>query len=727
MRVESTAGMAYRAKGAAWALAWTLVAVGRCAVAAPSLDNLSRDVERAESIRAVKTLQRTYAQYAQFGLWNEMGALFADDGVLDTGTDQVKGHKAIAAFLTKKYGNGHQGLDAGAINTLMIAAPVVNLSVDGKTAKGRWDSMRLICDGKGNASIEGGVFENDYVKENGVWKIADLHYHPQYAGPYEIGWTNVDGKDLPIVPYHYDGDSAGLPIPKPTGPAPKATVSLAALEKRIRVMNDEDKVRNLQAAYNYYVDRKMWDDVVDLFAANSVVEIGGVGVYDGPAGARRAMERMGPAGLTHGQLNDHLLFDDVAKILPGGREARIRGFELAMVGEADKGEEHWEVNVFDNRFAKEGGIWKVREMRIFPLLRSEYHQGWGKSRLPEPVPTGTLAPDHPVPPADLGSQDEVIPDFDAPNPVTGRKVVLPPGKKFVARTALTGAIPNTPSAPPSGNEEQRVAEAARRLAVSAAYDGAENVNSAYGNLIDDFQWTDMAKLFGKHGAKEVPFAGYYAGFDRLAHAVFLEYGDAVVTGRPSIAFHWLIQPVINVASDGRSASARSYLFHPDTAKTPGSASLFGAMYPDNQFVLEDGVWRLWTLSLDEPYFELPGGWQGGWSSAPKPRPPRFPQSSPAKGANQPVQKHYFGADLVAKFPPDVPITALGVREEHFRGGTGETWEWPKILPMWWGYKNPVSGRTPENFLPDCVPCDYSPDMSMSKHGYLLPPIGPEAD
>jgi hypothetical protein len=716
-------------KRAAWAMVVALVASGTCAAQAPSLDSLSRDVDRAEAIRAVKTLQRTYAQYAQFGLWNEMGALFARDGILENdGADQVKGPKAIATFLTRKYGNGRQGLEHRAVNTLIIAAPIVNLSVDGKTAKGRWDSIRLVCDAKGHASIEGGLFENEYVKENGVWKIAALHFYPQYAGPYEAGWTNVDGKDLPIVPYHFNGDSAGVPIPKPVGTPPRATVSLATLEQRIDVMNDEDKVRNLQAAYNYYVDRKMWDDVADLFAADSVVEIGGVGVYDGAKGARRAMERMGSAGLTHGQLNDHLLFDDVAEILPGGREARMRGFELGMVGEADKGEEHWEVNVFDNRFVKEGGLWKVREMRIFPLLRSEYHEGWGKSRLSEPVPSGALAPDHPVPAADQGSQDAVIPAFNMPNPVTGRQVELPAGKKFVARGPLTASIPVvSPVPPPSGNDEHRLAEAARRLAVSTAYDGAENVNSAYGNYADDFQWTDMSKLFGKHGAKEVPFAGYYAGFDRIAHAVFLEYGDAVVSGRPSVAFHWLIQPVIHVASDGRSARAHTYLFHPDTSKAPGSASLFGAMYPDNQFVLEDGVWRLWNLSLDEPYFEMPGGWKGGWSSAPTPHPPRFPQSSPAKGPNQPAQKHYFGAALVAKFPPDVPITVLGAREEHYRGGTGETWNWPQILPMWWNYRNPVSGRTPENFLPDCVPCDYSPDLSMVKHGYLLPPSGPDPD
>jgi hypothetical protein len=38
--------------------------------------------------------------------------------------------------------------------------------------------------------------------------------------------------------------------------------------------------------------------------------------------------------------------------------------------------------------------------------------------------------------------------------------------------------------------------------------------------------------------------------------------------------------------------------------------------------------------------------------------------------------------------------------------------------------DPVSGRQPELFLPDCVPCGYSPDMSMVKHGYLLPTTDP---
>ena len=46
-------------------------------------------------------------------------------------------------------------------------------------------------------------------------------------------------------------------------------------------MNDEDKVANLQNAYGYYTDRKMWDDATDLFTDDAVLELADVGIYEG--------------------------------------------------------------------------------------------------------------------------------------------------------------------------------------------------------------------------------------------------------------------------------------------------------------------------------------------------------------------------------------------------------------------------------------------------------------
>jgi hypothetical protein len=337
---------------------------------------------------------------------------------------------------------------------------------------------------------------------------------------------------------------------------------------------------------------------------------------------------MGPSGLTHGVLNDRLEFDTVVTVAAGGHEAHARGIELGLLGEADKDEAFWEVNVFDNRFVNEGGIWKIREMRVFPMLRSDYHQGWGKNRfVATPTPPG-LAPDRPVPVADAGGVDQVIPAFLSINPGTGKPSTAPEGWHFVATAPLTGAIGAATQRPTSSVRITRLTDDARRLARSTAYDGVENVSTTYGEYADDFQWPQMAAIFGKRGTKQIPFAGYYTGAERIAHALFLEYGDAQVAGRASIAFHWRIQPVIHVSEDGRSARVRTYLFHPDTSKRGGS--LFGAMYPDDHLILEDGIWRLWNLSLDEPYFSMPD-WKNGWSGA-KDRPTIPP---PARAAAPP--------------------------------------------------------------------------------------------
>ena len=692
------------------------------------IDSTARNLERAEAIRAVKTLQRSFAQYGQYGLWNEMAGLFTADATYVWGDDKASGAKAIGQLLSTKYGEGKQGLAPKAVHAQLIEQSIVDLSVDGKTVKGRWYGFLLSADGKGAAGIQGGVFENTYAKENGVWKIASLNFRPQYEGSYETGWTNWKGEDVPITPMHFTPDESGTPVPPAVGTAPQTKATLTQLEKRSQVLDDENLVRNLQAVYGYYVDRRMWDDVVDLFASNGVFELGGVGVFDGPAGVRKLLSRQGPAGLTDGVLNDRLEFDTIAHVEPNGVEAEVRGLELGLIGDASKKQATWEVNVYDNRFVKENGTWKVREMRVFPMFRSDYSEGWGKSRMPQ---ADGAAPDHPVPAADAGEPDRLLPAFATVNPGTGRPVVLPPGYKWVASSPLTGPITTKPevkaASSKSGDSGARLIEIERRLAVARAYDASENLSSTYGDSLDDFEWPMMAGIFGEHGAKQIPFVGYYFGAERIAHALDLEWGEAQTGGRNNISYHWRIQPVIDVAPDGRSTNLRTYLFQPGTNKTR-AGTLDGAMYPMDQLVLENGIFRFWNLSLDEPFWAMPQGWKGGWIA---PRPPAQPRPGlPPGGAARPAPapgtpERYTGPRLIAKYPPDILISDLGKREEHYIGGTGETWNWPQIMPMWFGYRNPVSGRTPELFLDNCIPCEHSPEMALTKHGYLDPPSGPQ--
>lgn len=672
-----------RATGMAMALLLTL-GVGAGPLASPaqatgdgwprpsqrSIDSLARDVERVESVREVKDLQRTYVQLLQFGQWKSAAALFADNGTFQWGDQTVTGRRAIADWLRTDAG-AMDGIRRGSLHTVIADEPLINLSVDGRSAKVRWAGLRFLGDGAGATRIEGGIYENEYVLQGRDWKISLLHYYPQYAGPYETGWRNVGGP-LPIVPYHFDPNSAGVPIPEPTGTAPRTRASAEELANRIERLNDEDSVRNLQHAYGYYVDRRMWSDVVDLFAWDSKVVIDGVGVYRGSRGVRQAMERMGPENLTQGILNDHVIFDTIVDVKSNGREAVTRGIELGMIGDANTRAASWEFNVFRNEFVQErNGVWKLKELHITPLIVAPYIGGWG---------TGGTAPRVNRPPAFLDVLD-----------------------RGSSRHFDHGGWDRHDSS------RVNVTDLKRRLNRSAAYDATENVSAAYTAYLDDLRLDEMALIHAQKGHKLSPFAGYFQGPERIAAAGHAVYGANPPVLRNSLSFHWRPQPVITVSHDGRSASLRARLLQPRTSAN-NAGTFNGAMYND-QFVVENGVWKVWSLTIDEFYWSSVN-WAGGWSAA-NPRDPNLPDPAPSA--------------LVTRYPPDVLHSTLGVRSAGFQGGSGGYIQWPGIVPMWFHYRNPVTGRVPQHYWPDCAPCEVRPDWRLTANGYQLPPTGPQID
>ncbi len=160
-------------------------------------------------------------------------------------------------------------------------------------------------------------------------------------------------------------------------------------------------------------------------------------------------------------------------------------------------------------------------------------------------------------------------------------------------------------------------EGARRLARAAAYDGALNIAAAYGYYIDDGNATGYTSTLRKRASRN---PRRWAASSSAATATPPPASNGKPpTLRAELTYHILVEPVLLISDDGRSVSGPLRLFQPRTGKTsdPLAASFWGGMYYE-QYVLEKGSWRIWNLTLDEPFIN-PVPWKDGiWAKAKDP-------------------------------------------------------------------------------------------------------------
>ena len=233
----------------------------------------------------------------------------------------------------------------------------------------------------------------------------------------------------------------------------KLAQQVQELSTRLGVLEDTQAIRNLHHAYGYYIDKCLYEDVVDLFADDGEVRFAG-GIYKGKnEGVRRLyigsfLEGFtgGKPGPVHGFLLDHLQMQDVIHVDPDREtaKARFRAFMQAgahetsrsPMGEADRKEKRkptqwWEGGIYENSYVKEDGVWKIKILNYNPLWHANYETGWAHT------PVGYLGTDPPVlypknptgPDALMESgwvlwPETMIVPFHYNNPVTGNPLIM---------------------------------------------------------------------------------------------------------------------------------------------------------------------------------------------------------------------------------------------------------------------------------------------------------------
>ncbi len=647
--------------------------------AAESIDAIEARLDAAEAVRAAKRLQNAYGHYLQVGRWDDAAALFTRNASVEFPDGKAEGPAAISRLFMQRAGRNAPGLAAGQLNAHLQLQPIVNVSADGGTVLATWHEFWMAGQYGKSASSGGGVYENEYRRENGVWRISRMRYFTQYAGDYD-----TFGHKAPAswgIPYHYEAMHVGasvpvhLAVPKVAScavvSASIASVSCAEVDagrraqaaERIARLQDESDVQNLQHAFGYYLDRKLYDDVADLFAANGTMQFG-----DAPraTGARaikaQLVKQFGAPPLQRGELFDHILTGTVVTVQPDGRTATARTTQLAQLGRMGDFAA-WELGEFENRFVKEGRTWKLQEVRYQPTLHTDFDLGWARDWRPK---AGALpmALHFPLP-------------HDASPP---HGWVFRAGPEAVSAAAVKAA-PDL---------------AALTLALQRviAVDAVENLNSNYGYTIDESDWDGMADAYSATvGAKELTGVGVYVGRERIRTALKLRGPNG---GRSATTFtiHQLTQPVTTVSADGLSAKQRLRLFQDGGAANGSSGSWIGGIYEETA-VFEEGEWKLGTQDLHHLFnASYRNGWarvggvtrlkSQGDAPAPAPAAPAG-RDVPGGGLTEGIGGMRAGNSYAKDFPPDRQIRA---RQYAF----------PDIVEPGFHYVNPVSGRPPAELV-----------------------------
>ena len=209
--------------------------------------------------------------------------------------------------------------------------------------------------------------------------------------------------------------------------AQSVDAEIAALTLRVERLEATRAVKKLQRAFGFYVDRGLWGDAADLFADDGTIEIGVDGVYVGKDRIREYLRRLhgGQEGLVYGQLNEWVTLQPAITVAADGLSATARWRDLGMTGQYKRHAE-WRDGIYENTYVREGGVWRIKSLRLYVNFAAPYERGWARLAPGEGVvqseASKAFPPDRPPSSTPAPFPEPQVPPFQAPNPVTGRPV-----------------------------------------------------------------------------------------------------------------------------------------------------------------------------------------------------------------------------------------------------------------------------------------------------------------
>jgi len=145
-----------------------------------NLEVLEAKVQMLEDIEEIKKLQRAYGFYLE-------------------AAGKFQGKEAISRLFRHGNEDKFRISKSEFLHQVMQLSGIVHVNPDGKTAKGRWYGFGAnafpVEGGKISPGWMDGVYEVNYVKEGGKWKLKKVHWCMTFRAPWTESFVDPAKKD----------------------------------------------------------------------------------------------------------------------------------------------------------------------------------------------------------------------------------------------------------------------------------------------------------------------------------------------------------------------------------------------------------------------------------------------------------------------------------------------------------------------------------------------------
>ena len=198
------------------------------------VESLEEEVKTLKDIEQINRLQRSYGYYMDNLMYDDAADLFSEDASAEFGSTVNIGRERIRNSFRNML-TGPAFKDIKMLYLHMQLQGIVHCEPGGKAAKGRWQMLCLSTDylgeppGELEAIISHGVYENEYVKQEDIWKIKKFVFNSSFHSTLKDGWAkkvellrtypgkgdvvrNVGGRTYRSgykVPYHFKNPVSG--------------------------------------------------------------------------------------------------------------------------------------------------------------------------------------------------------------------------------------------------------------------------------------------------------------------------------------------------------------------------------------------------------------------------------------------------------------------------------------------------------------------------------------